>query len=111
MRADGLGKVFRVLAIGTGVLAAVAAHRQRDVGEARTEFFVLILVAVAGACFTAAANNLAMLYLAVETLSIGGYLLAGFKKDDPRLPPGRPTPRSSRPLVRPPRRPRSWWPS
>ena len=84
LRADGIAKAFRLLAIGTGALAAVAAHRQRDVTRGRTEFFTLLIGAVAGACLTAAANNLAMLYLAVETLSICGYLLAGFKRDDPK---------------------------
>jgi len=81
---DGLAKAFSILAIGTGVLAAAAALRGNDVRTARTEFFVCLIGAVVGACLTAAANDLAMLYLAVETLSISGYLLAGFKKDDPR---------------------------
>ena len=84
LRADGLAKAFRILAIGTGVLAAVAALRGNDVRTARTEFFVLLIGAVVGACFTAAANDLAMLYLSIETLSICGYLLAGFKKKDPQ---------------------------
>ena len=82
LRADGLAKIFRVLAIGTGALAAVAAIRGNDVMRARTEFFVCLIGAVVGACLTAAANDLAMLYLAIETLSISGYLLAGFKKGD-----------------------------
>ena len=84
LRADGLAKAFRILAIGTGALAAVAALRGNDVRTARTEFFVLLIGAVVGACFTAAANDLAMLYLSIETLSICGYLLAGFKKSDPK---------------------------
>jgi len=83
LRADGLSKIFRVLAIGTGALAAVAAIRGNDVARARTEFFVCLIGAVVGACLTAAANDLAVLYLAIETLSISGYLLAGFRKDNP----------------------------
>jgi NADH-quinone oxidoreductase subunit N len=84
LRSDGLAKAFRVLAIGTGMIAAVAAVRGGDVPRARTEFFVLLIGAVLGACLTAAANDLALLYLAIETLSIAGYLLAGFKKEDPQ---------------------------
>ncbi|MHC4972108.1 MAG: NADH-quinone oxidoreductase subunit N [Planctomycetota bacterium] len=84
LRADGLAKAFRVLAIGTGMVASVAALRGGDLPRARTEFFVCLLGAVLGACLTAAANNLAMLYIAIETLSIAGYLLAGFKKDNPQ---------------------------
>jgi NADH-quinone oxidoreductase subunit N len=84
LRADGLAKVFRIVAIGTGLLAAIAALRGNDVRSGRLEFFVCLLGAVVGACLTAAANDLIMLYLAIETLSICGYLLAGFKKDDPK---------------------------
>jgi NADH-quinone oxidoreductase subunit N len=83
LRADGLAKAFRVLATGTGMVAAVAALRGGDLKRSRTEFHVLLTGAVLGACLTAAANDLAMLYVAVETLSISGYLLAGFKKGSP----------------------------
>ncbi len=81
LRADGLAKAFRVLVLGTGMIAAVAAIRG-DVKRARTEFFVILIGAVVGACFTAASNDLAMLYLSIELLSIAGYLLAGFRKSD-----------------------------
>lgn len=81
--ADGLAKVFRILAIGTGLVAALAALRWGDADRGRAEFFVCLLGAVLGACLTAAANDLAMLYIAIETLSIGGYLLAGFRKANP----------------------------
>jgi NADH-quinone oxidoreductase subunit N len=84
LRADGLAKAFRVLALGTGMVAAVSALRNGDVRRHRTEFYVCLLGAVLGACLTAAANDLAMLYLSIETLSIAGYLLAGFKKDSAR---------------------------
>jgi NADH-quinone oxidoreductase subunit N len=80
---DGLAKAFRVLAIATGLVAAVAALRWGDAARGLTEFFVCLLGAVLGACLTAAANDLAMLYIAIETLSIGGYLLAGFRKASP----------------------------
>ncbi len=81
--ADGLAKVFRLLAIGTGLVAALAALRWGDAERGRAEFFVCLIGAVLGACLTAAANDLAMLYIAIETLSIGGYLLAGFRKQSP----------------------------
>ncbi len=81
--ADGLAKVFRLLAIGTGLVAALAALRWGDAERGRAEFFVCLIGAVLGACLTAAANDLAMLYIAIETLSIGGYLLAGFRKQNP----------------------------
>ncbi|MHC4933486.1 MAG: NADH-quinone oxidoreductase subunit N [Planctomycetota bacterium] len=84
LRADGLAKAFRLIALGTGVLAGFQALRGHDVRRSRTEFFVLLIGAVVGACLTAAANDLVLLYVAIETLSICGYLLAGFKKEDPK---------------------------
>lgn len=84
LRADGLAKGFRVIALASGVITAVAALRGGDAVRHRTEFFVLLMGAVLGACLTAAANEMAMLYLAIETLSIAGYLLAGFKRRDPQ---------------------------
>jgi len=81
-RADGLAQIFRVIAIATGMVAAVLTLRSRSIARGRTEFFVLLIGAVLGACLTASANDLAVLYLAVETLSICGYLLAGIKKED-----------------------------
>ncbi len=82
LRADGLAKAFRVVAVLTGMVGAVAALRGGDAATNRTEFFVLLLTAVLGACVTAAANDMVLLYLAIETLSIAGYLLAGFKRND-----------------------------
>jgi len=80
-RADGLAHIFRVIAIATGMVAAVLTLRSNEIARGRTEFFVLLIGAVVGACLTASANDLAVLYLAVETLSICGYLLAGIKKE------------------------------
>jgi len=82
LRADGLAKAFRLVAVLTGMVGAVAALRGGDAATNRTEFFVLLLTAVLGACVTAAANDMVLLYLAIETLSIAGYLLAGFKRGD-----------------------------
>jgi len=84
LRADGLAKAFRIIALGAGCVAAWFAVRGGDLrGRGHAEFYVLLIGAVAGACLTAAANDMAMLYLAIETLSICGYLLAGFKRNDP----------------------------
>lgn len=82
IRADGLAKAFRLVAIGTGMVGATAALLGGDARSSRTEFFVLLLAAVVGACLTACANDMAFLYLSFETLSIGGYLLAGFRRQD-----------------------------
>jgi NADH-quinone oxidoreductase subunit N len=46
------------------------------------EFFTLLLGATTGMCFMASANNLLMLFIAVELASFPSYVLAGFRKTD-----------------------------
>src|SRR3990170_3454390 len=48
----------------------------------RGEYYSLLIVATLGMCLMAAASDLIMLYLAVETTSIPLYVLAGFLKQD-----------------------------
>jgi len=81
LRADGLAKAFRLIAIGTGAIGAAAALLGGDAARSRTEFFMILLTAVLGACVTVSANEMALFYLGFETLSIGGYLLAGFRRN------------------------------
>ena len=44
----------------------------------RGEFYVLMIASTIGMCFMASAADLVMLYLAIETVSIPLYILAGF---------------------------------
>jgi NADH-quinone oxidoreductase subunit N len=82
LRADGLAKAFRLVALVAGLIGATSALLGGDASRSRTEFFFLLLTAVLGACVTVSANEMALFYLGFETLSIGGYLLAGFRRRD-----------------------------
>ncbi len=46
------------------------------------EYYCLLLFAAVGMCFMGSAGNLLMVFLALETMSISIYVLAGFKTDD-----------------------------
>ncbi len=48
------------------------------------EYYALILFASAGAMYMAATADLIMLYIALELTSIGSYILAGYRKFDPK---------------------------
>ncbi len=48
------------------------------------EYYALILFASAGAMYMAATADLIMLYIALELTSLGSYILAGYRKFDPK---------------------------
>lgn len=48
------------------------------------EFYALALLAASGAMLMAAANDLIVLFLGLEVLSFGLYILAGYARTDPR---------------------------
>jgi NAD(P)H-quinone oxidoreductase subunit 2 len=49
-----------------------------------TEFFVLLLTACLGGMLLAGANDIVMIFLALETLGLSSYVLAGYMKKDLR---------------------------
>lgn len=48
------------------------------------EYYALILMATVGMCFMAASTDLMMVFIGLEVSSISTYILAGFKRTDPR---------------------------
>ena len=48
------------------------------------EYYALILFALAGMMMMATANDLLVVFIALEVLSIGVYVLTGIRRDDPR---------------------------
>lgn len=77
VRFDWMSYVFTLIFLfGAGVTALLAMDFE-ELGT-RGEFYVLMLSSAIGMCFLASANDLVMLYLAFETVSIPMYILAGF---------------------------------
>lgn len=81
IRHDMLGFVFRVLVIFTGMLVALFTMDSPGIGR-RVEFYALLIGSTVAMSFLAASSDLIMLYLALETTSIVGYVMAGFLKRD-----------------------------
>src|SRR5262245_54721972 len=76
---DGLVWFARVIAYSIGILI-VLANRQVPIAEERNEFFGLILFSIAGISCVALANDLTLLFLAVELVSVPTYILIGLSR-------------------------------
>ena len=81
MRDDGLAFIFRLLFMFSGMIVALLSVESQGVAR-KGEYYAILLGAVIGMNFMAAAADLIMLYLALETTSIALYLLAGFLRED-----------------------------
>lgn len=53
-------------------------------GSERTEFYTLLLLSSSGAMFMASANDLVVIFVALELLSIPLYVMAAFRPNDPK---------------------------
>jgi NADH-quinone oxidoreductase subunit N len=74
---DWLSYSLQLLVIfGAGVTALFAMDYEELGG--RGEFYLLMIASAIGMCFMVSAADLVMLYLAIETVSIPLYILAGF---------------------------------
>lgn len=87
-RIDAFGQFFRLVALTSGVLVVLLSfdyleHIRLDRGV----YFTLIVFGVLAVVLLAGANDLLLIYLAVEFLSITSYVLAGFilGRDKPHL--------------------------
>ncbi len=81
LRHDWLAFVFQMVFIVGAAATALFAMDVEDLGE-RGEFYILLLASTFGMSLMAAAADLVMLYLAIETTSIPMYVLAGFLQGD-----------------------------
>ncbi|HEX8682486.1 MAG TPA: NADH-quinone oxidoreductase subunit N [Ardenticatenaceae bacterium] len=82
---DALTYFMRIFALATGLLVLMLTigyirSRSQQVGE----FYALLLFVTLSVILTAAANNLILLYLAFEFLSMTSYIMVGWLRDDVR---------------------------
>jgi NADH-quinone oxidoreductase subunit N len=82
---DGFATFFRVLVLTVGVMTVLMSYRflARENAD-RGEFHALILFSLVGQSLMAAANELIMVFIALEISSIATYVLAGYFRDDKR---------------------------
>ena len=82
---DDLSIVFRgVIALAAAGTILMSIRYVQQAGTALAEFIVILLTATLGGMFLSGANELVMIFVSLETLSISSYLLTGYTKRDPR---------------------------
>ncbi len=83
--ADGFSQacnLILLLAAGLAILIAMTYLQNRNLHHA--EYYSLVLFSTSGAMLMAAANDLIVLFIAVEILSVALYVLAGFARTEER---------------------------
>ncbi|HET7088873.1 MAG TPA: NADH-quinone oxidoreductase subunit N, partial [Anaerolineae bacterium] len=80
---DPYALFFGLVGILAGGLAVLQSfHYIRDRGIGRGEYYALLMICVSGIVLMASANNLIVVFIALEILSIPLYVLAGFAWPD-----------------------------
>ena len=80
---DGFSQFFKCLfLIATAVIIVVSPYTKQLDGQPRNEYYVFLLLVVFGMFLMASANDLIMVYLSLEIVSVGSFILAGFLKDN-----------------------------
>jgi NADH-quinone oxidoreductase subunit N len=73
--------VFGIICLLT-ILVSIGYARREGIGVG--EYYALVLFSTIGMMFMASGTNLLIIFLGLETMSISVYVLAGFKRDNPR---------------------------
>ncbi len=82
---DALSVVFRgIVALSAAVTILMSIRYVEQTGTSLAEFITILLTATIGGMFLSAADELVMIFVSLETLSIASYLLTGYMKADPR---------------------------
>ncbi len=82
---DDLSIVFRgIIALSAVVTILMSIRYVEQSGTALAEFIAILLSATLGGMFLSGANELVMIFISLETLSISSYLMTGYTKRDPR---------------------------
>lgn len=73
----------RIITLGIGILIVLVNWHQ-PVAEERGEYMTMILLSLLGVLLTASANDLLVLFFAIELVSIPTYVLIGLSRTDER---------------------------
>jgi NADH-quinone oxidoreductase subunit N len=79
---DALARMIKILAIATGIVLVLLSWSEVPDSYA-AEYHACLLIMIAGVALTAAANDLIMLFLALELISIPTYVLMYLPRRDP----------------------------
>lgn len=82
---DAMSIVFRgIVAASAAVTILMSVRYVEQSGTSLAEFLTILLTATLGGMFLSGADELVMIFVSLETLSISSYLLTGYTKRDPR---------------------------
>ncbi|MDX1978550.1 MAG: NAD(P)H-quinone oxidoreductase subunit N [Pseudanabaenaceae cyanobacterium bins.68] len=82
---DKLSLIFRGMIAASALLTILISVRYiQQAGQALAEYLGILLTATLGGMFLAGADEMVMIFVSLETLSISSYLLSGYAKRDPR---------------------------
>ncbi|QZZ18602.1 NAD(P)H-quinone oxidoreductase subunit N [Leptothermofonsia sichuanensis E412] len=82
---DNLSIVFRgIIALSAAVTILMSIRYVEQSSTSLAEFLTILLTATLGGMFLSGADELVMIFVSLETLSISSYLLTGYTKRDPR---------------------------
>jgi NADH-quinone oxidoreductase subunit N len=80
---DPISVFFKILLIVSSLLVLVMFRRSRELaGLVMSEFYALLLAVTVSTLLLATANDLAMLYLALEMVSVTSYVMVAYMKGD-----------------------------
>ncbi len=84
-KADAFTSVMNIIILGTAFISVLLSIDYiKRAGIERGEFYSLILLSVSGMMFMASANDLVLIFVSLELLSIPLYVLAAFRVPDAR---------------------------
>ena len=85
LRIDHYGVFFQVCTITAGLLSLLISDGYLErVGVRVGEYYALVLFGVMGMMLMASANDLMMVFIALEVMSIAMYVLCALKRGDPK---------------------------
>ncbi|MFQ6100287.1 MAG: NADH-quinone oxidoreductase subunit N [Anaerolineae bacterium] len=82
VRVDSVGQVFRAVFLLGGILVALMSMDFRPLPQ-DGPYYGVLLFSLLGMCLMAVAENLVMLYVAIELTSISAYILVGYLRETP----------------------------
>ena len=83
--ADNFGLFVTVVLIVVGLLTIMFSSQVLHVTDLpKGEYYTLVLFSIAGMIMMATANDLLVVFIALEVLSLAVYVLTGIQRDDPR---------------------------
>ena len=80
---DGVTQIFQVMVCLAGSIACLMAIDDSGTKN-RGEYHLIVLISTLGACLLVASNDLIMIFIALETVSIPLYILASFNRTNER---------------------------